>query len=74
MNRHIVGVKFLYQEDEYQAINGVEPKVPIAYCQAVKAATAGNMSLVGKLLVVQVLPGALGFAPPTETYYTENPA
>lgn len=71
LNRHIVGVKFLYQEDEYQAINGVEPKVPIAYCQAVKAATAGNsVKLVRKTSGCTGSSRALGFAPPTETYYT----
>lgn len=71
LDRHIVGVKFLYQEDEYQAIQGVEPKVPIAYCQAVRAATAGNgVKLVSTTSGCVGSSRALGFVPPTEAYYT----
>lgn len=71
LDRHIVGVKFLYQEDEYQAINGVEPKAPIAYCQAVKAATAGNsVKLVSTTSGCAGSSRALGFVQPTEAYYT----
>lgn len=68
--RHIVGVKLCYDRDEYEAIRGVEPRVPIAYCQAVKAATAGNsVRLVRETSGCGGSSRALGFVQPTEAYY-----
>lgn len=71
LQRHIVGVKFLYEQDDYLAIKGVEPRVPIAYCQAVKAATAGNsVKLVDKTSGCAGSSRALGFVKPAADYYT----
>lgn len=71
LERRIVGVKLLYQEDEYRAIAGVGPKTPIAYCQAIRAATAGNsVKLVRENSGCAGSSRALGFVPPAAAYYT----
>jgi len=42
LNRRIVGMKFLFTEEEFQQADAKAIKVPIHYCAMVKSATAGH--------------------------------
>lgn len=71
LDRQIVGVKLIYDPSEYDRIAATEPKAPISYCQAVRAATAGNpVKFTKELSGCAGSSRALGFVPPAETYYT----
>jgi len=71
LERQIVGVKLIYDKSEYDSILINEPKSPISYCQAVRAATAGNgLKFTKELSGCAGSSRALGFVPPNEDYYT----
>ncbi len=71
LERRIVGVKLIYDKHEYEAITALEPKVPISYCQAVRAATAGNaVKFTKEKSGCRGSSKALGFNPPPDDYYT----
>ena len=71
LERKIVGIKFVYDKESYDAFDAIEPKKPMYYCQAVHAAGAGN-----KIKLTKETSGcagssrALGFTPAQANYYS----
>ena len=71
LERRIIGVKLIYDKDEFEKIPAILPVKPMYYCQAVAAAGFGNpVKLTREVSGCGGSSRALGFVPPADGYYT----